>query len=287
MLPKRLNILLGPTGVGKTAMGIEYAKRMGCPILSCDSRQIYREMVIGTSAPTLEEQQEVTHYFVGSHSIHDHFTAGLYEIEVLALLKELFRTYDEVLMVGGSGLYIDAVCYGIDNFPPSDLELREHLSKRLKNEGIESLRFELKILDPKSYDSIDIRNNQRVLRALEVSIQTGRPFSSFKSNRHKERPFEVIKEGLIRERSSLYARIDARVDRMMEMGLVQEAARLLPYRTLPTLKTVGYSELFDYFEGKYTMDEAVVLIKRNSRRYAKRQYAYWRRDGTILWKEIR
>ena len=285
-MSKRLRILLGPTGVGKSAAGIEYAKRTGRPILSCDSRQIYREMVIGTAAPTLEEQQGVPHYFIGSHSIHHHYTAGLYELEALALLEKLFKSHDEVLMVGGSGLYIDAVCSGMDNFPPADLGLRSQLSERMDKEGLESLRFELKRLDPDSYHSIDIKNTQRVVRALEVTIQTGRPFSSFKLHQPKERPFEVIKEGVNRERSALYARIDARVDLMMAQGLLEEARGLWRYKELPALRTVGYSELFNYFEGKHSLEEAIDLIKRNSRRYAKRQCAYWRRDAAILWKKI-
>ncbi|MDR2585590.1 MAG: tRNA (adenosine(37)-N6)-dimethylallyltransferase MiaA [Prevotellaceae bacterium] len=282
-MAKRLKILLGPTGVGKTTFGTTLAKRIGAPILSCDSRQIYREMPIGTAAPTLEEQDGVPHYFVGSHSIHDHYTAGLFELEALTLLEKLFQSYDEVLMVGGSGLYIDAVCWGMDDFPLADLALREHLTQRLALEGIESLCFELKRLDPKSYDQIDIRNKQRVIRALEVSLQTGRPFSSFKSNTHKERPFEIVKEGIMRDRSELYARIDLRVERMMELGLLEEVRVLLPYKNLPALQTVGYKELFDFFEKKISIEEAITLIKRNSRRFAKRQNAYWRRDFSIKW----
>jgi len=270
--------------VGKSAAAIEYAKRAGCPILSCDSRQIYREMAIGTAAPTLEEQEGVPHFFIGSHSIHQHYTAGLYELEALALLEKLFASHDEVLMVGGSGLYIDAVCHGMDGFPPADLGLRNQLSERIAKEGIESLRFELKRLDPESYQTIDIKNTQRVVRALEVTLQTGRPFSTFKLHRPKKRPFDIIKEGLIRERSVLYARIDARVDMMMAQGLLEEARGLWPYKALPALRTVGYSELFGYFEDEYSLEEAIALIKRNSRRYAKRQCSYWRRDSTIIWK---
>ena len=285
-MSKRLRVLLGPTGVGKTAVGIEWAKRSGCPILSCDSRQIYREMAIGTAAPTLEEQEGIPHYFVGSHSIHDYYTAGLYELEAIALLNELFKLHDEVLMVGGSGLYIDAVCNGMDDFPPADLTLRRQLSERVITEGIESLRFELKRADPQSYRTIDVRNTQRVVRALEVTLQTGRPFSSFKSHSSKVRPFEVIKEGIIRERDELYSRIDARVDRMMEQGLLEEARGLRRFGKLPALRTVGYSELFGYFEGKHSLQEAISLIKRNSRHYAKRQCAYWRRDVAIVWKKF-
>ena len=283
---KRLNILLGPTGVGKTAVAIPLAKKMGCPIISCDSRQIFKEMVIGTAAPTIQEQDGVPHFFIGSHSIKDFYTAGLYELEAIALVEKLFQTHDQLLMVGGSGLYIDAVCYGMDDFPAADLALRAQLTERLSLEGIESLRFELKRLDPQSYRQIDIKNPQRVVRALEVSLQTGRPFSSFKSHTPKARSFEIRKEGLIRERSELYAQIDARVNAMMAKGLLQEVEGLMPYRQVPALRTVGYSELFDFFDKKYSLKESVSLIKRNTRRYAKRQCSYWRRDSSILWKSV-
>ena len=256
---------------------------MKCPILSCDSRQIYREMAIGTAAPSLAEQEGVPHYFIGSHSIHDHYTAGSYETEALALLSTLFQSHDQVLMVGGSCLYIDAVCHGFDDLPPADLSLRAQLTERLSLEGIESLRFELKRLDPESYRQIDIKNRQRVIRALEVSIQTGRPFSSFKTNSPKVRPFEIVKEGIMRDRTELYARIDARVDAMMAQGLLHEASALMPFREAPALQTVGYKELFDYFDGKCTLDSAVLMIKQNSRHYAKRQCSYWRRDRSIKW----
>ena len=282
-MSKRLRILLGPTGVGKTAAGVRLAKEMGAPVLSCDSRQIYRELVIGTAAPTLEEQEGVPHYFIGSHSILTHYTAGAYELEALALIEKLFTFYDEVLMVGGSGLYIDAVCGGMDDFPATDLTLRAQLTERMDREGLESLRFELKRLDPKSYDVIDVKNPQRVIRALEVSLQTGRPFSSYKSQMPKKRSFEIIKEGIMLERAALYARIDARVDLMMEKGLAEEVRALRPYRELPALRTVGYRELFDYFDGKCTLASAVLMIKQNSRRYAKRQCSYWHRDKSIQW----
>lgn len=278
--------MLGPTGVGKTGVGIQIAKKSGCPILSCDSRQIYKEMVIGTAAPSLEEQDGVPHYFIGSHSILDHYTAGQYELESLALLEKLFQSHDQVLMVGGSGLYIDAVCNGMDDFPPADLALRAQLSERVATEGVESLRFDLKRLDPVSYHQIDIKNPQRVVRALEVSLQTGRPFSSFKTHAPKERPFEIVKEGLTQERSTLYAKIDARVDRMMEKGLLEEVRSLIPFKNTPALRTVGYSELFDYFDGVCSLEESISLIKRNTRRYAKRQSSYWRRDNAIKWREV-
>jgi len=285
-MTKSLRLILGPTGVGKTAQSIALAKSLACPIISCDSRQIYREMHIGTAAPSLDEQQGVSHYFIGSHSIHQHYTAGLYELEVLALIEKLFKEHDELLVVGGSGLYIDALCRGMDDFPATDLDLRRQLTARMEVEGIEALRFELKCLDPESYEEIDIRNPQRVLRAVEVCLQTGRPFSSFKSRRGKIRNFEIVKQGLLREMSDLYARINARVDEMVAQGLEEEARGLWPYKQLPALKTVGYREWFDYFEGKTNREEAIELIKRNSRHYAKRQCSYWRRDESIVWQKI-
>ena len=285
-MSKRLRILLGPTGVGKTAVGVRMAKEIGCPVVSCDSRQIYRELIIGTAAPTVEEMEGVPHFFIGSHSIFDHFTAGAYEVEALALLEKLFRDHDEVLMVGGSGLYIDAVCNGIDDFPPPDLILRARLNALMEMEGAESLCLELKRLDPESYNTIDIKNPQRVARALEVTMQTGRPFSSFKTFTPRVRSFEVVKEGLMRERSALYTRIESRVDQMMERGLLEEVKALRPYKELPALRTVGYRELFDYLEGKCSLASAILMIKQNTRRYAKRQCTYWRRDNSIKWMFI-
>ena len=286
MSTKYLTILLGPTGVGKTALGIRWAKEWDCPIISCDSRQIYKEMPVGTAAPSLEEQEGVPHYFVGSHSIHQPYTAGLYELEALALLDKLFKTYDQLLMVGGAGLYIDAVCKGMDDFPQADPALRASLMERIRGEGLEALRFELKRLDPKSYYEIDIKNPQRIVRALEVCLQTGRAFSSFKSGLHRERPFKICKTGMYMDRDKLYARIDSRVDRMMQAGLLEEARRLLPYKKQPALLTVGYRELFDFFDGKQSLKTAIDLIKSNTRRYAKRQTSYWRRDSAIQWLEV-
>lgn len=281
-----LKIILGPTAVGKSDYAVNLAREYDSPVISCDSRQIFKEMSIGTAKPSAEQLSAVRHYFIGTHSIHENYTAGLYELEALQLLEELFKSHEVLVMAGGSGLYIDALCNGLDDFPPADQELRDSLNDRLRTEGIESLRQELKMLDPASYETVDIANAQRVIRALEVTLSTGRKFSSFKTNPRKKRFFEIEKTGLIRPREELYERIDRRVDEMMRQGLENEARGLFELRRLPALNTVGYKELFDYFEGKYDIDEAVRLIKRNSRHYAKKQMTWWRRDRDINWIEL-
>ncbi|EKD30975.1 MAG: hypothetical protein ACD_77C00438G0012 [uncultured bacterium] len=281
MVKKKLILIVGPTASGKTDYSISLAEKYSCPIISCDSRQIYKELKIGTAPPDKEQLKRVKHYFIFSHSVISHYTAGLYEVEALELINELFKTYDTLVAVGGSGLYADALCYGIDDFPPADLELRESIMEKLSKEGIESLRGELKLLDRESYDSIDIANSQRVVRALEVTLQTGRKFSSFKKDCAKQRPFIIEKRLLERPRAELYERIDRRVDKMMKDGLLDEVRGLLPFKHLSALKTVGYRELFDYLDGKIALKEAVDLIKRNSRRYAKRQMTWWRRDKDV------
>lgn len=285
---KTLKIILGPTAVGKTDYSIGRALEYDSPIISCDSRQFYREMSIGTAVPSAGQLAAVRHYFIQDRSIHDGtYTAGKYELEAVALLEKLFAEGHETLvMAGGSGFYIDAVCNGLDDFPPADEGLRAELSRRLREEGVESLRFELKRLDPESYETIDIANGQRVLRALEVCLLTGRKFSSFKTSTVKKRSFAIEKIGLSRPRDILYERIDARVDEMMEQGLLDEARSLYPHRSLPALQTVGYRELFDFFDGKTSLDEAVRLIKRNTRHYAKRQLSWWGRDSSINWLEL-
>lgn len=275
---RKLFLVIGPTASGKTDYAIELALRLNSPVISCDSRQIYKEMEIGTAPPSKEQLSLVKHYFIHSHSIHDYYTAGRYELEALSLMEELFKERSSLVMVGGSGLYADAVCYGLDDFPEPDPQIRESLTRRVKVEGVDSLRKELKLLDPESYESIEISNPQRVIRALEVVLTTGRKFSSFKSNKQKERNFEVEKIYIERERSELYDRINKRVDLMMSAGLLEEVRRLYPFRHLTALKTVGYRELFDYIEGKASLEEAVDLIKRNTRRYAKRQIT-WFKNG--------
>ena len=303
---KKLIIILGPTAVGKTDYSIETALRYGSPVISCDSRQIYKEMTIGTAVPSAEQLAAVQHYFIHSHTVTQLYTAGKYELEALDLINRLFEEGHETLvMAGGSGFYVDALVNGLDDFPAADLTLRNELMARLKEEGVESLRADLKRLDPESYASIDIANGQRVVRALEVCLMTGKPFSSFKSATKKKRDFEIEKIGLTRPREVLYDRINSRVIQMIDDGLVEEVRSLTQYRDLAALQTVGYKEIFDwldYLDGKVstegwnpttpgdgpvtTLDRAIELIQRNTRHYAKRQLSYWGRDKDIRWIEI-
>lgn len=284
---RKLIILLGPTAVGKTDYSISLAEQYGSPVISCDSRQLYRQMSIGTAVPSAQQLERVRHYFIQDHDVREPYTAGMYELEAIALIKKLFEQGHEVLvMSGGSGFYIDAVCNGLDDFPPADPDLRARLTKRWHEEGVEALRLELKILDPESYRAIDIANGQRVVRALEVCMMTGRPFSSFKTNSRKKRDFTIEKIGLSRPRPELYERIDRRAEQMLRDGLVEEVRGLLPYRNLPALQTVGYKEIFDFIDGKTSLEQALTLIQRNTRRYAKRQMTWWARDPEIKWMEM-
>ena len=302
----KLVIILGPTAVGKTDYSIETALRYDSPIISCDSRQIYKEMTIGTAVPSAEQLAAVQHYFIHSHTVTELYTAGKYELEALELINRLFAEGHETLvMAGGSGFYVDALVNGLDDFPSADLQLRDELTRRLKEEGIEELRMELKALDPESYATLDIANGQRVIRALEVCLMTGKPFSSFKTSPRKSRDFEVEKIGLTRPRDVLYDRINRRVLQMVDEGLVDEVRSLTQYRDLAALQTVGYKEIFDWFDyqdglvstegwgpttpgdGPVTsLDRAIELIQRNTRRYAKRQLSYWGRDKDIRWLEL-
>ena len=302
----KLIIILGPTAVGKTDYSIETAIKYGSPIISCDSRQIYREMSIGTAVPSAEQLAAVQHYFIHSHTVTELYTAGKYEVEALELINRLFEDGHETLvMAGGSGFYVDALVNGLDDFPSADLQIRDELMRRLSEEGVESLRLELKSLDPESYATIDIANGQRVVRALEVCLMTGKPFSSFKTAEKKPRDFEIEKIGLTRPREVLYDRIDRRVIQMIDDGLVEEVRSVEKYRELTALKTVGYKEIFDWFDyqnglvstegwgpttpgdGPVTsLDRAVELIQRNTRHYAKRQLSYWKRDNDIKWIEL-
>ena len=302
-MSRRLIIILGPTAVGKTDYSIETALRYGSPIISCDSRQIYKEMTIGTAVPSAEQLAAVQHYFIHSHTVTQLYTAGKYELEALEVINRLFdEGHETLVMAGGSGFYIDALVNGLDDFPAADLQLRNELMARLKEEGVEGLRQELRHLDPESYATIDIANGQRVVRALEVCLMTGKPFSSFKTNPSKKRDFEIEKIGLTRPREELYDRINRRVIQMVDEGLVEEVRGLTQYRDLAALQTVGYKEIFDWFDyeaglvsaegwtpntpgdGPVTsLDRAVELIQRNTRHYAKRQLSYWGRDKSIRW----
>ncbi|MBR5856790.1 MAG: tRNA (adenosine(37)-N6)-dimethylallyltransferase MiaA [Bacteroidales bacterium] len=287
MQKPELTIILGPTGVGKTDYAIELALEYGSPVISCDSRQIFKEMKIGTAPPSPEQLERVRHYFIFSHSVTDIYTAGRYEIEALALLEELFKKHSRIVMVGGSGLYIDALCNGLDDFPAADQQLRRELSSKAETpEGLAELVEQLKAIDREAYDFVDLQNRQRVVRAVEVTLQTGKKFSEWRKNQKKERPFAIRKVGLTRDREELYDRINRRVDIMMEQGLLKEVESLLPYREMPALRTVGYKEIFDYLDGNISLEKAVELIKRNSRRYAKKQLTYWGRDNEIVWKNI-
>ena len=305
-MTNKLIIILGPTAVGKTDYSIETALKYDSPIISCDSRQIYKEMTIGTAVPSAEQLAAVQHYFIHSHTVTELYTAGKYELEALDLINRLFAEGHETLvMAGGSGFYVDALVNGLDDFPAADLQLRDELTRRLREEGVENLRMELKALDPESYNTIDIANGQRVVRALEVCLMTGKPFSSFKTAPRKSRNFEIEKIGLTRPREVLYDRINRRVVQMIDDGLVDEVRSLTQYRDLAALQTVGYKEIFDWFDyqdglvspegfgpttpgdGPVTsLDRAVELIQRNTRRYAKRQLSYWGRDKDIRWMEI-
>lgn len=282
-----LTIILGPTGVGKTDYAIDLALEYGSPVISCDSRQIFKEMKIGTAPPSPEQLERVKHYFIFSHSVTDYYTAGRYEIEALELLDELFKTHKRLVMAGGSGLYIDALCNGLDDFPPADQDLRERLSRQAETaEGLAELAETLKKIDPQSYENIDLCNRQRVVRAVEVTIQTGRKFSDWRKNQKKERPFFIRKIGIVREREELYDRINRRVDIMMDNGLLDEVKSLKQFEQMPALRTVGYKEIFDHLNGEISLEKAVELIKRNSRRYAKKQLTYWGRDKDIEWMTI-
>jgi tRNA dimethylallyltransferase len=285
-MPRRLVIVLGPTAVGKTEYSVRKALEYGSPIISCDSRQIYKEMTIGTAVPDKEQLDTVKHYFIQTVPVTEPYTAGDYERDALALIERLFEEGHETLvMTGGSMFYIDAVCNGLDDLPDGDPELRKALWERVDSEGLESLVEELASRDPITYSRIDKQNNQRVVRALEVCLVSGRPLSSFKSG-GKKRDFEIEKIGLERPREELYARIDRRVLKMMDEGLVEEVRSLLPYRDCQALQTVGYKEIFDYLDNKVSLDEAIRLIQRNTRHYAKKQMTWWRRDQAIKWISI-
>lgn len=281
---KTLVILTGPTGVGKTELSLQLARELGSPVFSCDSRQMYREMSIGTAAPNAEQRKQVPHFFVGNLSIHDYYSAARFEADALKLLGDYFEQgHQRLLLCGGSMLYIDAICQGIDDMPDVDATLRKDLLDQYEREGLDSLLAQLRLLDPEYYDEVDRKNPKRVLHGLEICLMTGKPYSSFRRKEPKKRDFDIIKICLNRDREELYRRIDQRVLSMMEEGLEEEARSLLPYRQLNALNTVGYQELFDYFDGNGSLDDAVAKIQFNSHKYARKQLTWFRRDPNCHW----
>lgn len=278
-----LIVLLGPTGVGKTDVSIDIAQHFTCEIISADSRQFFSEMKIGTAVPSDDQLKKIKHHFIRFISVKEYYSSSLFERDVLKILPAMFRKNNTVLMTGGSGLYIDAVCEGIDDIPDTDQAIREKYTIIYKEQGIEGLRFALRKLDPEHYEKVDLKNPKRIIRALEVCETTGRPYSSFLKKEKRQRDFEILKIGLERPREELFKRINLRVDRMIEEGLENEARGLFELRHLNALNSVGYREFFDYFEGKITKDKAIELIKRNTRRFAKRQMTWWARDKEITW----
>lgn len=281
---KYLIVLVGPTAIGKTALSIELAKHFDAEIFSADSRQFFKEMSIGTAKPSLDEMSGINHHFIDQCSIHEEYNVGKYETEIIAALDTYFSKKEVALLVGGSGLYVDAVCIGIDDIPKDDV-IRQQLTEQLENEGIEVLQEELKLLDPEHYATSNIKNPQRLIRALEVCRLTGKTYTSFRTHSTKKRNFEIIKIGLNTEREIVYQRINARVDIMMKNGLEAEARKLFTFKNNNALNTVGYKELFHYFEGTLTLEEAIVAIKQNTRNFAKRQLTWFNKDTSTKWFE--
>jgi len=289
---KTLIVITGPTAVGKTQLCLDIARHFDIPIINADSRQIYKELSIGTAKPSAEEQQTVKHYFVGTLSLQDYYSASLFESQVMDLLDTLFKTSDYALMAGGSMMYIDAVCDGIDDIPTIDDDTRATMKQRLAEEGLPKLCEELQRLDPEYYEIVDRQNPKRVVHALEICTMTGRTYTSFRMKEKRSlesgacrsvRPFKIVKIGLNREREELYNRINARVDEMMQKGLLKEAEALYPMRELNALNTVGYKEIFEYINGRWSLDEAIERIKGNTRRYARKQLTWYKKDPQIRW----
>ncbi|WP_439182337.1 tRNA (adenosine(37)-N6)-dimethylallyltransferase MiaA [Carboxylicivirga taeanensis] len=278
-----LIVLIGPTGIGKTELCLQLAEHLQTEIISSDSRQLFKELKIGTAAPTEEQLKRVKHHMVGTHSVHDYYNAYQFEQDVLKLLEKLFETHQQVMMTGGSMMYVDAVCKGIDELPTIDPELRQEVMDLYNNDGLEAVRGQLKMLDPEFYNQVDLKNHKRVMHALEVCLMTGQPYSSLRTNSSRKRPFNILKVGLDMEREQLYERINARVDQMVEDGLFEEAKAFYHLKESNSLNTVGYKEIFAHWDGEYDADKAIELIKRNSRRYAKRQLSWFRRDKEINW----
>lgn len=285
MPAKTLIVIVGPTAIGKTTLSIALAKTFTCPVVSADSRQFFKEMDIGTAKPSPDEMQGVPHYFINSHSITDDYNVGKYETDAIALLEKLFQTNEKIILVGGSGLYVDAICKGFDELPQAEEKIRNKINLLLKTDGIEGLQMLLKELDINYYNKVDLSNPQRLSRALEVCLTTGKKYSDFRKGEIKKRNFKIIKIGINTSRELLYNRINQRVDEMMVKGLLEEVKSLQKYKHLNALQTVGYKELFDYLENNSDLKSAVELIKQNSRRFAKRQLTWFRRDKEIKWLE--
>ena len=282
-MAKNLLVIIGPTGVGKTELSLRIAENFGTEIVSADSRQLYANLKIGTAAPTPEELQRVPHHFIGTLQLTDYYSAAQYEEDALKLLDRLFQTKDVVILTGGSMMYVDAVCKGIDDIPTVDEETRKTLLERYEKEGLEQLCAELKLLDPDDYKIVDLKNHKRVIHALEICYMTGKTYTSFRTQEKKTRPFRMIKIGLTRDREELYARINQRVDIMMEQGLLDEVKQVYPYRQLNSLNTVGYKELFNYLDGEWELPFAIDKIKQNSRIYSRKQMTWFKRDEEIRW----
>ncbi len=280
---KTLITIVGPTAIGKTSLSIAIAKYFDCEIISCDSRQFYKEMKIGTAVPSDVELNQIKHHFIQNRSIHEAYSVGEFEKDALVVIKQLFKKHDTVVMIGGSGLYVDAVLKGLDHFPEVAPEIRIELNQLLEKDGIESLQAQLEYLDPETYDVIDIQNPHRVIRALEVCLGTDEMYSYYKNKPKKTRDFNTIKIGLDANRETIYMRIEQRVDLMLKEGLLDEAKKLYPYKNLNALQTVGYRELFDYFDDTFTLDFAIAEIKKNTRRFAKRQNTWFKKDKEIHW----
>lgn len=280
---KTLIVITGPTAVGKTDLCLDLARHFNIPIINADSRQIFRDLKIGTAAPDEEQLRQVRHYFVGTLKLEDYYSASLYEQQVMALLEELFLDSDFALLSGGSMMYIDAVCNGIDDIPTVDDKTRTTMKRRLQEEGLEALCEELQRLDPEHYAIVDRKNPRRVVHALEICHMTGRTYTSFRTSQHSSRPFRIVKMALTRPREELYNRINARVDKMMQQGLLEEARRLLPYSHMNALNTVGYKEMFAYLNNMWTLDEAVERMKGNTRRYARKQLTWFKKDNDVTW----
>lgn len=279
----KLVVLLGPTGVGKTELSVSLAEHWGCPIISADSRQLYKGLTIGTAAPTADLLARVPHYMVGTLGVEDYYSASEFESDALSLIDELHKTHPLLIATGGSMMYIDALCKGIDDVPTIDESLRQEVYNLFEKEGLEPIKAQLKLLDPVFYDQVDLKNHKRVIHALEVCLMAGKPYSSFRTNTAKKRPFEIIKVGLMRNREELYERINLRVDQMMKDGLLDEAQKFYLYRNLNSLNTVGYKELFKYLDGEWDLNFAIEKIKQNSRIYSRKQMTWFKRDESINW----